>query len=224
MCLGLQDLPVELLYLIQLLALSEHLPSTCRHLTNRNTLLGGSSRTPSTDHPIYIPRLYATASAHPQSSTSYAPAVRLPPTCTKPSSFPSTSLRPGLAEPLSFLRVIEANAAISPLNVNAHSGFALTIAVYASFVSLIRYLLESGANPAAKEAIALIYGRPKPPPNMRPMPDRIRCNEDPEFLTVAMKVDATDIANYLREKGCVPDLGVIKWLLSAYPDAYRRNA
>ncbi|KAF9021565.1 hypothetical protein BDZ89DRAFT_1163674 [Hymenopellis radicata] len=45
--------------------------------------------------------------------------------------------------------------AIPPLNVNSHSGFALTHFVH----SLIRYLFEMGANLAAKDAIAVVVAR-----------------------------------------------------------------
>ncbi|KAF9038877.1 hypothetical protein BDZ89DRAFT_1010642 [Hymenopellis radicata] len=130
-------------------------------------------------------------------------------------------------EPLPFLRLIEANPAIPRLNVNAHSGFALTMAVRASFIPLVRYLLESAANPAAKDAIAVIVAirkkalklmrmlaepEQKSSSKRRRIPDRMRCSEFPELLKVAMKADARDIVMYLREKGCVPDLGMIQWL------------
>ncbi len=48
-------------------------------------------------------------------------------------------------EPLPFLRLIEATPLIPRLAVNANSGFALTMAVHASFIPLIRYLLQKGA-------------------------------------------------------------------------------
>ncbi|KAF9017463.1 hypothetical protein BDZ89DRAFT_378579 [Hymenopellis radicata] len=135
-------------------------------------------------------------------------------------------------ELLPFLRLIDANPAIPPLNVNAHSGFALTMAVHASFIRLIHHLLEMGANPAAaKDAIAIIVAIRKKDLNLVRMlvehkscskrwriPDRMRCSEFPELLKVAIKVDARDIVDYLREKGCVPDLGMIKSLTCIMDD------
>ncbi|KAF8910690.1 hypothetical protein CPB85DRAFT_1562042 [Mucidula mucida] len=132
-------------------------------------------------------------------------------------------------EPLPFLRQIEANPVIPPLNVNAHNGFALTMAVHASFIPLIHYLLALGANPDAKHAIAVIVAirkkdlqlvrlliEPLQYRSKRPrIPKRILPSERPELLKVAIQVDARDIVDYLREKGCVPDLGMIK-LLGSY--------
>ncbi|KAF8994211.1 hypothetical protein BDZ89DRAFT_1097065 [Hymenopellis radicata] len=222
MTLGLHYLPVELLYLIQLLALSEHLPLTSHHLKNVFDSSSNSFRAQ------YITRRIITDPVDwPPNLYSKVLRYRL---CTPPvlDILPKHLFRrldarkrayTDTDEPLPFLRLIEANPAIPPLNVNAHSGFALTMAVHASFIPLICYLLEMGANPAAKDAIAVIVAirkkdlklvrmliepGQKSSSKRRRFPDRMRCSEYPELLK--------DIVNYLREKGCVPDLGMIKWL------------
>ncbi|KAF9030487.1 hypothetical protein BDZ89DRAFT_1091588 [Hymenopellis radicata] len=246
MTLGLHYLPVELLYLIQLLALSEHLPLTSHHLKNVFDSSPNSFRAQYitrriiTDPVDWPPNLYSKVLRYRLCTppvleivcTRCASATNLQKTTELPKHlFRRLDARKRAYtdsdEPLPFLRLIEANPAIPPLNVNAHSGFALTMAVHASFIPLICYLLEMGASPAAKDAIAVIVAirkkdvklvrmliepAQKSSSKRRRIPDRMRCSEYPELLKVAIKVDARDIVNYLREKGCVPDLGMIKWL------------
>jgi hypothetical protein len=136
--------------------------------------------------------------------------------------------------PLPFLRHIDACEGIPPLNVNAHSGFALSMAVHAGCVFLVRWLLDKGAKPDTKGALAVVVAIRQKDLSLvrmlvepqyrylgkesierevkkkRRIPDRVVCKEFPELLKTAMKRDARDIVDYLREKGCVPDWGMIK--------------
>ncbi|KAF9019571.1 hypothetical protein BDZ89DRAFT_1020705 [Hymenopellis radicata] len=245
---GLDYLPVELLYHIQLLALSEHLPLTSRHLKNVFDSSPNSFRAQYITQRIiphsidWPPNLYCRVLRYRLCTPPVLDMI-----CTRCASATNQDLylmtelpkhlfrrldtrkrpRSDADEPLPFLRLIDANPAIPPLNVNANSGFALTMAVHASFIPLIHHLLEMGANPAAKDAIAIIVAirkkdlylvrmlvEHKSCPKRWRIPDRMRCSEFPELLKVAIKVDARDIVDYLREKGCVPDLGMIKSLSS----------
>ncbi|KAF8904627.1 hypothetical protein CPB85DRAFT_962338 [Mucidula mucida] len=249
MALGLEYLPVELLYCVQLLALSEHLPSTSHYLKNVFDSSPNSFRAQYltrrivTDPVDWPPNLYSKVLRYRLCTppvlaiicTRCASATNLHKTTELPKHIfrrleARRRPRSDADEPLPFLRLIEAKPGIPPLNVNAHNGFALTMAVHASFIPLIRYLLELGANPAAKDAIAIIVAIRKKDLGLvrmliepqqksssskrRRIPDRMQPSEYPELLKVAIKMDARDIVHYLREKGCVPDLGTIKWLSS----------
>ncbi|KAF8910699.1 hypothetical protein CPB85DRAFT_1562048 [Mucidula mucida] len=212
---GIAVLAVELLYIIQLLALSEHLPSTCRHIKNIFDASPPSLRAQYitrrivTDPIEWPPNLYSkvydTASAHtsPQIiSTRCAAATNL----DKFTELPKHLFRRLNADSddlLPFLRLIEANPVIPPLNVNAHNGFALTmahaiaviVAIRKKDLELVRLLIEP------------LQYRSKSRGFRKDLP-----SERPELLKVAIQVDARDIVDYLREKGCVPDLGMIKLL------------
>lgn len=129
--------------------------------------------------------------------------------------------------PLPYLRhLVSKTPQIPPINVNAHSGFALVMAVHSGFLQLIRYLLDLGADPRKKDAMAVIvairkkdlklvrmlveptYGT-KTSSKRRRIPDRVDCSQFPDLLKVAVKRDARDIVVYLRGKGSVPDLETI---------------
>ncbi|KAF9009223.1 hypothetical protein BDZ89DRAFT_1104622 [Hymenopellis radicata] len=231
MSLGLDYLPVELLYHIQLLALSEHLPLTSRHLKNVFDSSPNSFRAQYITHRIiphsidWPPNLYSKVLRY---------RVCTPPVldiiCTRCPQASATNLHLMTELPKHLFRRLDTRKRPRSDADEPLPGFALTMAVHASFIPLIHYLLEMGANPAAKDAIAIIVAIRKKDLNLvrmlvepqqkssskrwRGIPDRMRCSEFPELLKVAMKVDARDIVNYLREKGCVPDLGMIKWLSS----------
>jgi hypothetical protein len=113
---------------------------------------------------------------------------------------------------------------------NAHQGYALTKAVHANFLPLIRFLLHHGASPRCKDGLAVTVairkkdlslvklliepdaspintqegGKPSKAKRRR-LEDRIAVNSD--MLKAAVKRDAKDIVNYfIHEKACVPDL------------------
>lgn len=136
--------------------------------------------------------------------------------------------------PLPILRHLERNTQKVKFDVNAHDGYALVRAVYAGFVPLIRYLLDHGADPYCKDAMAIkiairadnlslvqmlierpdiegsriSQGRKK-----RKLPDRVEVNA--EMLRVAVKRGASDTVRYLMEKrGIVPSMQTLK-LMSA---------
>jgi len=124
--------------------------------------------------------------------------------------------------PLPFLKYLYTHPTIRAPDVNAHDGYALTRAVYAGFVPLVRFLLDNGADPGCKNALAVKVairrkdlallrllvergagagGKAK----RRRMEDRVRVS--PEMVRVAVRCDARDIVEYLtKEKGCVPDM------------------
>lgn len=58
-------------------------------------------------------------------------------------------------EPLPFLKFLYSHPKVPKPNTNAHDGYALTKAVLADFVPLIAFLLEHGADPRLKRAIAV---------------------------------------------------------------------
>lgn len=58
-------------------------------------------------------------------------------------------------DPLPFLKFLYSHPKIPKPNTNAHDGYALTKAVLADFVPLIAFLLEHGADPRLKRAIAV---------------------------------------------------------------------
>ena len=67
------------------------------------------------------------------------------------------SARPWSAQdkPLPFLRYVYDHPRIPPPNPNCWDGYALTRAVAAGFVPLVKFLLEQGASPACKGSIAV---------------------------------------------------------------------
>ncbi|KAG5722990.1 High-affinity glucose transporter [Termitomyces sp. T112] len=113
-------------------------------------------------------------------------------------------------------------------NVNSHGGYALTKAVHAKFIPLIRFLLDYGAEPQCKNCLAIFVairqkdlalvkllierddssytdclgtGKRK----RRKLEDRVVVNS--AMLKAAVKCDARDIVDYMaREKGCIPDM------------------
>ena len=58
-------------------------------------------------------------------------------------------------EPLPFLRFLETNPRVPRLVVDSFEGYALTRAVYAGHVPLIRFLLALGASPEMKDNLAV---------------------------------------------------------------------
>ncbi|KAL6302498.1 hypothetical protein BKA93DRAFT_792802 [Sparassis latifolia] len=135
--------------------------------------------------------------------------------------------------PLPFLRYLYDHPRLPPPFIDSYDGYALTKAVYAGFIPLVRFLLAHGASPAYKDGIAVMVairrkdlalvrmlverdhrgvneqrtsctGKGK----RRKLGDRVRVN--PQMLKAAVKCDARDIVEYLmREKGCIPDMQTV---------------
>ncbi|PCH42238.1 hypothetical protein WOLCODRAFT_132263 [Wolfiporia cocos MD-104 SS10] len=58
--------------------------------------------------------------------------------------------------PLPFLRYLYDHPRFPAPDTNAHDGYALTRAVHAGFMPLVRFLLENGASPAYKDGLAVM--------------------------------------------------------------------
>lgn len=128
--------------------------------------------------------------------------------------------------PLPFLNYLFTCPNIHPPDVNSHEGYALTKAVQAGFVPLVRFLLDHGASPRHKNSmpilvaihrkdlslVRLLVERVDRDPAEQKQKGKRRKLEDraqvtPEMLKVAVKLNAQDIVEYFtKEKGCVPDM------------------
>jgi len=116
-------------------------------------------------------------------------------------------------------------------DIDSHDGYPLARAVSAGAVPLVRFLLDHGASPNRREALAvriainrrdlslvrLLVEPPDVPPDerrtgkRRKLADRVKVTSD--MLRIAVRYGAQDIAEYLmNEKGCVPDLRTLSLL------------
>lgn len=171
-------------------------------------------------------------------------AVRLPRRLFRP-LFPPSGSDPTTAKlkwswtetahPLPLLEQLYATVGLAGLtglvDVNAHEGYALTRAVHAHFVPLIRFLLAHGADPGAKDGLAVVVAirrrdlglvrlliervddAKRGTGKRRKLRDRLVVTN--EMLRIAVKCDARDIVQYFREeKGLVPDLKTLRTLPS----------
>ncbi|PBK78830.1 hypothetical protein ARMSODRAFT_56872 [Armillaria solidipes] len=250
----LEQLPVELLYEIQLFALSGSLPYSSRLLYDTfnaspnsfraQYILGRVLRL----SPSWPPELYSRvirfrlcssqvldiicdrcADATCLSQTTEIPRhlfqhlLRL----KKPSSQWSEA-----DHPLPYVRHLHEK--VPNLNLNAHGGYALAMAVHGGFVQLIQCLLTLGADPRRKNGLSVLiavrnkslplvrllvepgYGQNVNGPKKRKVTDRIQCERYPELLKAAVKCDARDIVDYLRQKGCVPDMETLGLMHSSH--------
>ncbi|KAF8896596.1 hypothetical protein BD779DRAFT_1608762 [Infundibulicybe gibba] len=137
-------------------------------------------------------------------------------------------------EPLPFLRYLTTDSRIPPLNVNAHDGYALTKAVNAQFIPLVRFLLSHNASPACKDHLAIMVAiqrkdlplvklliepkyldEHKPPKGKRrKLEDRVEVKRS--MLRAAVKCGAWDIAQYMRrEKHCIPDISTLEMIVKS---------
>ena len=138
-------------------------------------------------------------------------------------------------KPLPFLRYLfdlyETRGLIAgPPKCNPpHESYALTKAVAAGFVPLVKFLLGNGGDPGARGAIAIMVAIQKKDLRMvrllvegdlggsgsakrRRVPDRVTCTR--AMLARAVKVEARDIAQYLLERGATPDIQTLQLLHS----------
>ena len=116
-------------------------------------------------------------------------------------------------------------------DIDSHDGYPLARAVSAGAVPLVRFLLEHGASPRRRDALAvriaikrrdlslvrLLVEPPDAPPDerrtgkRRKLADRVKVTS--EMLRLAVVCGAQDIAEYLmNEKGCVPDIRTLSLL------------
>ncbi|KAF9261458.1 hypothetical protein L218DRAFT_498820 [Marasmius fiardii PR-910] len=250
----LERLPVELLYEIQLYALSEYLPYTSKRLyivyESTPTLLRAQ----------YV---YHRTSSPPKTSTELTNAILRYPICTTgvfqyivTHLFPNDNLNTTVKQPelprrlfrtlttkkppakwrdtdhpLPFLEFLydSEKSKIPPPDPNSHYGYALTKAVHAGFVQLVRFLLSRGATPVNdkkngltvmiairqknlgmvkmlvergerdNEGLGVEKGK-RGGNKRRKMEDRFRVT--PEMLQTAVRCRASDIIEYFtKEKG-----------------------
>jgi hypothetical protein len=130
--------------------------------------------------------------------------------------------------PLPFLNYSFTCPKIHPPDVNSHDGYALTKAVQAGFVPLVRFLLDHGASPRCKNNMPILVAiyrkdlslvqlliervdrdpgtaEQKQKRKKRKLEDRVQVT--PDMLKAAVKLNARDIVEYFtKEKGCVPDM------------------
>jgi len=126
-------------------------------------------------------------------------------------------------EPLPFLRHLYKLRWVRAPDTNAHDGYALTRAVQAGFVQLVRFLLARGADPGRRGGLALwatirrgdlellkmlIERDGWDGGKRRRVEDRVQVGS--EMVRAAVKSDARDIVEYLMEKGCVPDIPTLR--------------
>ncbi|KAF9007616.1 hypothetical protein BDQ17DRAFT_1351019 [Cyathus striatus] len=173
------ELPVELLYEIQLYALSPSLPCVSRRLRDVFSSVSNSFRAQ------YIIGQIALV-AHRGLAAMYTKLLRYP-ICkqgvlellqdqleqySKPSRIAKAELPRRLFQnlvpktdtsqwdendyPLPFLRYLFSLPKIPVIDVNAHDGYALSRSVHARFVPLIRFLLDQGASPSCKRNMAVV--------------------------------------------------------------------
>jgi len=247
---SLVALPVELLYEIQLFAVSPSLPLICK------MLYGIFSASPPSYRAQYLIAVVEAA----QTRNDIIPTKLLRyPMCTADtldalfrisSDIVSSKWRPELPRrlsrsftprsrakpplwtdqdhPLPFLNYLFTCPKIHPPDVNSHEGYALTKAVQAGFVPLVRFLLDHGASPRCKNNMPILVAIHRkdlslvrllvervdrgPGPAGQKQKGKRRKLEDraqvtPEMLKVAVKLNARDIVEYFtKEKGCVPDM------------------
>ncbi|KAJ7104278.1 hypothetical protein B0H15DRAFT_960329 [Mycena belliarum] len=136
--------------------------------------------------------------------------------------------------PLPLLRYLYAAPRLThaPPDADSHAGYALTRAVHAEHVPLVRLLLDHGASPAHKRGLAVLVAiRRKQLSLVRMLIERTdaepgagkggkkrrledRVEVTPEMLKTAVKAKARDIAEYfMEEKGCVPDMQTLQMLV-----------
>lgn len=126
-------------------------------------------------------------------------------------------------------------------DIDSYDGYPLVRAVSAGAVPLVHFLLNHGASPSRKDALAvrmaikrrdlslvrLLIEPPGVPPDerrtgkRRKLADRVKVTS--EMLRLAVMCGAQDIAEYLmNEKGCIPDLKTLSLL--RYVEFYFLNA
>ncbi|KAF9485228.1 hypothetical protein BDN70DRAFT_681478 [Pholiota conissans] len=173
---GLLNLPVELLYEIQLFALSENLPLVSHRFYDvfKNATSFFRAK--------YIFGRILSVSSHATVSDVYTKALRYPmcnerelealhiltkdfPRNKSPVQLARRFFRPldvpgsgwtDDSHPLPLLRYVFDNPNIPPINPNVNKGYALVRAVHAKSIPLIQFLLDHGASPKCHENLAVV--------------------------------------------------------------------
>ena len=121
--------------------------------------------------------------------------------------------------PLPFLRDIYGTPNLQEIEVNAYQGYALTKAVHAQFKPLVKFLLDKGASPKPKGGIAvkiaiLLNDLDIFKMLVKSWPD-IKSRDlgiAESMMELAILSGASDIVEFYREEGVVPNMGVLKKL------------
>lgn len=131
---------------------------------------------------------------------------------------------------------------LGPADPNSNEGYALTKAVYAQQPSIITLLLDSGANPTCKGNLAMkialsksrslnakletltqwrtllpLSGQ-KNPALAKVLLERVKpanLQKGQELLTLALKCDARDVIEMLKERGVVPNMKTVQLLMKS---------
>ncbi|KAI9463321.1 hypothetical protein BJY52DRAFT_1254670 [Lactarius psammicola] len=233
----LSSLPVELLYEIQFYAVSDSLPIVCRRLHHvfesppatikadylmgrhlarsdkscRFSVVSSALRYPLCCTPEVLDALLRRSEAHPPNVT--PAAVRLP-------RWLFRRLGPSGEEALPLLRYLYGRRGLSIRPIpDSHQGFPLASAVKAGAIPLVHFLLEQGASPCTKGALAVRLAVKRHDLDLvRLLIDSSKRSSrkvevDSGMLKLAVELGARDIAEYLmNEEGCVPDLETISLL------------
>ncbi|KAJ7659929.1 hypothetical protein B0H17DRAFT_1163132 [Mycena rosella] len=247
---GLETLPVELLYEVQLYALSATLPITSRRLYAIFNTAPPSFRAQyilsHVEPDVRLSDAVSKILRFPLCNMTVLDAVlQWKRSCPTPAPARAPELPKRLFralgprtdreyrasdEPLPLLRYLYASPRIAPPDANSHEGYALTRAVHAEFLPLVRLLLEHGALPQHKRGLAVLVAiRQKKLPLVRMLIERAepgggkrnkkrrledRIEVTPEMLKAAVKCKARDIAEYfMQEKEVVPDIQTLHMLM-----------
>lgn len=109
-------------------------------------------------------------------------------------------------EPLPLLRFLYDHPRIPAPNANAHDGYALTRAVFALFVPLVKFLLDHEADPAKKNALAVTVAiRRKDVALVRMLIERDAPGCDTEKTSTSRKGPLARLAEKERARGRVED-------------------
>ncbi|KAF8905036.1 hypothetical protein CPB84DRAFT_1845123 [Gymnopilus junonius] len=170
----LYSLPVELLYELELFALSDSLPLASRHLNDvykhaspvfhARYILG---RVVDVDNPV-LADVYTKALRYPicdqrvleamhplvKDFTLNKASIQLPRRLFRSLSPPTTGWT-AQHHPMPLLRYLYHTLKIPSVNSNANEGYALTRAVHAKFMPLVQFLLQHDASPKHREGLAV---------------------------------------------------------------------
>ena len=160
--------------------------------------------------PVVLDALLRRSAARPPDVTS---VVRLP-------RWLFRRLGPSGEEALPLLRYLygRRDPSIRPIP-DSHHGFPLASAVKAGAMPLVCFLLEQGASPCFKDALAVrLAVKRRDLDLVRLLIDMSKGSSgevevDLNMLKLAVKLGAWDIAKYfMNDKGCIPDLETISLL------------
>ncbi|KAJ4481941.1 hypothetical protein J3R30DRAFT_2103134 [Lentinula aciculospora] len=233
---SLELLPIELLYEIQLYALSQSLPCTSHSLHQIYESAPSSFKAEYICLRVYgcPENVFTKALRYPLCSLRVLLLVK------RNAAQPEIN-RNGLELPKRFFRDLRAQKVGSTwteqdhplpfihglytagfsLDVNSNNGYALTKAVQIGFSALVQLLIEKGASPTYKDNLAVrVAIRQKDLRMVKLLVERgsgggeakRRKLEDrvmitKDLLKLAVKCNSQDIVNYFTlEKGCVPDM------------------